>query len=557
MYNNIVSSIGRFSYKYRKAICIIAAVFFVLCLILQSQAIISYTHIEENSVTDIFPQDDMVVIVYQNKNEPDIENVINELSKNEHIKSIQAYSNTLGVKMSPHDFSNNFGIDKMFVNAIFNMYNNGLEPQPMTLVEFVDFITTDEFINNPMLSKNIDSESIKQLTTFKEIVNALSSNEKISAEDIANLIDMDVNAVKTILFFTQFNTDSVRFSDFINSISEITNKIEPIMPKETMSQLAMIKSISDSVTANEKLNPQDMVNLFSVIGNNELFNQDTVKLLFIVAQSNNTYEPIPLFDLFMFLSDNIISNPVFSGFIDIDILEQMTQAKTMMVDGKTQLVGPEYSRMIVTTDYRYETKEIKEFYNDLDKLLSNNLRGEYYLVGSNAMSHEVEKSFSTEYKMISIVTAIVVLIVVCISFRKILIPLLLVCLIECSVFAMMSVMTIIDFPMYFIALILVQCILMGSMIDYAILMTSYYKEVREEFPVELALPELMKRSTHAILTSSLILIAVSFICGAFMEGQVASILITLGVGALCAILLILFVLPALLTVFDKYLIKET
>ena len=225
MYNNIVSSIGRFSYKYRKAICIIAAVFFVLCLILQSQAIISYTHIEENSVTDIFPQDDMVVIVYQNKNEPDIENVINELSKNEHIKSIQAYSNTLGVKMSPHDFSNNFGIDKMFVNAIFNMYNNGLEPQPMTLVEFVDFITTDEFINNPMLSKNIDSESIKQLTTFKEIVNALSSNEKISAEDIANLIDMDVNAVKTILFFTQFNTDSVRFSDFINSISEITNKI--------------------------------------------------------------------------------------------------------------------------------------------------------------------------------------------------------------------------------------------------------------------------------------------------------------------------------------------
>jgi predicted RND superfamily exporter protein len=304
--------------------------------------------------------------------------------------------------------------------------------------------------------------------------------------------------------------------------------------------------------------PNDIVSLFSGFEENEMFTDETVKLLFIVAQSvEKTYEPIPLFDLFMFLSDNIVSDPVFAGFMNDEMVEQMTEAKTMMLDGKVQLVGPEYSRMVLTLDYKYETPEIKAFYNDLDVLLENNLRGEYYLVGSNAMAHEVEKSFDTEYTIISIVTAIVVLIVVCISFKKFFIPVLLVCIIECSVFAMMSVMTIIDFPMFFIALILVQCILMGSMIDYAILMTSYYTEVRAELPVELALPEVMRRATHAILTSSLILIAVSFICGAFMEGQVASILITLGVGALCAILLILFALPALLTVFDKYLIKET
>ena len=123
-------------------------------------------------------------------------------------------------------------------------------------------------------------------------------------------------------------------------------------------------------------------------------------------------------------------------------------------------------------------------------------------------------------------------------------------------FAMMSVMAIINFPMYFIALILVQCILMGSMIDYAILLTTYYIEVRRELPVEHALPEVMRRATHAILTSSSILIVVSFVCGMFMTGQVANILITLGVGALCAILLILFVLPALLVIFDRYLLQQ-
>jgi ABC-type antimicrobial peptide transport system permease subunit len=66
----------------------------------------------------------------------------------------------------------------------------------------------------------------------------------------------------------------------------------------------------------------------------------------------------------------------------------------------------------------------------------------------------------------------------------------------------------------------------------------------------------MKRATHAILTSSLIIVLVTLICGRFMSGAVASILTTLGIGSLCAILLILFVLPSLLVIFDKYVVKE-
>ena len=97
---------------------------------------------------------------------------------------------------------------------------------------------------------------------------------------------------------------------------------------------------------------------------------------------------------------------------------------------------------------------------------------------------------------------------------------------------------------------------MGSMIDYGILFTTYYMEVRKEFPLEQALPETMKRATPAILTSSLIIILVTLVCGMFMAGAVATILKTLGIGALCAIFLILFVLPSLLVIFDKSFIKQ-
>lgn len=555
MFDRVVSSIGSFSYKYRKIICILAAVLFIVCIFLESQTMISYSYIEENTITEVFPQDDTLVIVYENKNEDDIHNIITELEKDEHITSIQAYSNTLGAKLTPTDLAQNFGIDEMFVNVIYHMYY-GNEIAPMTLVEFTTFITSDEFVNNPMLAGNIDEDSKEQLYQLGNIVNALNSNEPMSAEDIATMTDMDVNVIKTILFFTQFNTDSIVFKDFVSSINELTSIASGAIDEETLVQLNALNTMSEHITNKTLLLPGDIVTIFGSMAENEMFTEDSVTLLYIVAQSSEKmYEPVALYDIFMFLS-GVLEDGMLSSFVDDEIKAQFTDAKTMIEDGKAQLMGPEYSRMIVTLSYKPDSDEIKTFYKDLDVLLNDNLRGDYYMVGATAMAHEVEGSFDTEYTIISIVTAIAVLIVVCVSFRKFAIPVLLVCIIEFSVFAMMSVMVVINFPMYFIALILVQCILMGSMIDYAILLTTYYTEVRRELPVHQALPEVMRRATHSILTSSSILIAVSFICGFFMTGQVANILVTLGVGALCAVLLILFVLPACLTLFDRYLLRE-
>ena len=555
MFDRVVSSIGSFSYKYRKIICILAAVLFVVCIFLESQTMISYSYIEENTITEVFPQDDTLVIVYENKNEDDIHNIITELEKDEHITSIQAYSNTLGAKLTPADLAQNFGIDEMFVNVIYHMYY-GNEVAPMTLVEFTTFITSDDFVNNPMLAGNIDEDSKEQLYQLGNIVNALNSNEPMSAEDIATMTAMDVNVIKTILFFTQFNTDSIVFKDFVSSINELTSIASGAIDEETLVQLNALNTMSEHITNKTLLLPGDIVTIFGSMAENEMFTEDSVTLLYMVAQSSGKmYEPVALYDIFMFLS-GVLEDGMLSSFVDDEMKAQFTDAKTMIEDGKAQLMGPEYSRMIVTLSYKPDSDEIKTFYKDLDVLLNDNLRGDYYMVGATAMAHEVEGSFDTEYTIISIVTAIAVLIVVCISFRKFAIPILLVCIIEFSVFAMMSVMAVINFPMYFIALILVQCILMGSMIDYAILLTTYYTEVRRELPVHQALPEVMRRATHSILTSSSILIAVSFICGFFMTGQVANILVTLGVGALCAVLLILFVLPACLTLFDRYLLRE-
>ena len=595
MFEKIVSSIGRFSFKNRKVIAFLGFILLVAVIILESQTIIEYSYAEESLVTDIFPQDDIIVIVYKNEDEHKISSIIDKLNEDEHVTSIQAYANTLGVQMSVEDLSEMFGIDKTFVNTLFYLYTNGFETSGMTFVDFATFISSDEFLNNELFSSMIDEQSKAQIAQLGDLVTSITSGTEYTAFEIANMFGVDQQTVQSVFYIKQlqninyknfastifgtiagvlgvdsqtiekvFNitpVTSMTMESFVGVITDLSSIADIFMGDELGAQLSTLINIYDAIKTNKELSPADLVDLFGgMAGDSDMFTEENLTLLYIMSRSNTmdmSDTKIALYDFFIFLSEEIVTNEAFSSYFDEATLAEFESAKTMMSDGIAQLVGPEHSRMVVTVDYVLESPEINEFYVNLTGMLDKTLTYDYYLVGNSAMSYEVSQTFDQEYLIISIVTAIAVFVVVYLSFRRFSVSLLLICVIECAVFAMMSVMTITNSPMFFIALILVQCILMGSMIDYAILFTTYYREVRKEYVLEEALPVVMTRATYAILTSSLILVLVTFICGIFMTGTVAAILQTLSIGAFCAIILILFVLPSYLVLLDRFIIKES
>ena len=594
MVDKIVSSIGRFSYRYRKPIAIFALVLFVCVAILQSHAVIEYSYAEESVVTDIFPQDDTVVLVYDNLDEDKIAQIIEYLESDEHVTSVQAYANTLGAKLAPSDVADLMGIDVSLVNTLFYIHENGTAVGGMTLVDFASFISSDSFLNNEMFASMIDDDTKAQVLQLNSIITALSDGKEYSAEEISDMLGIDEQLVQSIFYIAQFKDISIsdvpaklaatlaelvgmkaediekligstplksmKFADFVDVVYKVSAYAESFIDQEQLAQLGMLKQMSDIVTSEKELHPADLEALFSSFAESDTFTEDNLTMLYIMAKSNLTdmsIVRIPLYDLFLFLSEDIIGNEAFSSFFDESAVAQFEEAKVTMEEGKAQLISDKHSRMVFTLDYIPESKQIQEFYVNLSDMLDDTFEKEYYLVGTSAMSHEISNSFSEEYIIISIVTAVAVFAVVLITFKKFFISLLLIFIIEGAVFSMMSVMTLAGSPMFFIALILVQCILMGSMIDYGILFTTYYTEVREKYSVEEALPEVMRRATHAILTSSTIIIFVTLLCSVFMTGAVASILKTLGIGALCAIILIMFVLPSLLVIFDRFFIKNS
>ena len=112
-------------------------------------------------------------------------------------------------------------------------------------------------------------------------------------------------------------------------------------------------------------------------------------------------------------------------------------------------------------------------------------------------------------------------------------------------------------PMNYLAYLVMQSILMGATIDYAILFTDYYREKRMYLPIWKALRKSYKNTIHSIMTSGLILILCPYIMSMLLtDPTISPILHSISVGSLTAILLIIFVLPGLLAAFDKVVVKK-
>ena len=593
MFENIVSNIGKIGYRYRKPIAVLGLILFIAVIILEGSTIIEYSYAEESIVTDIFPQDDTLVIVYNNYDEERISKLIEWLEQDEHVTSVQAYANTLGMELSPDQLSEMLGIDVVFVNTLFYIYENGMLTQGMTFKDFASFISSDSFLENEMFASMIDEDSKAQIKQLGDLVDSLTNGIAYTADEIAAKYDVDPSTVKLIFYIKQlqnmsssnaFGTvlgtvagllgmdtkfienifpfepvDKMTFDEFAQTLATLYPYVSTVLPSDQAAQFEMLISIADTVRNNTELYPEDIAEMFSSMAGSEMFTDDAISLLYIMSRSNTmdfSDKKISIYDFFVFISEKVVSNESLSSFFDEASLAQIKEAEEQIIGGKAQLVGKEHSRMVVTINYVPESKEIYAFYDDLSNKLDSIMHRDYYLVGTSAMAYEVSQSFDQEFLIITIVTIIVILIVVLATFKSFYLSAILIAIIECAVFAMMSVMAVTNSPIFFIAVIVVQCILMGTMIDYAILFTTYYREVRKEYTIEEALPETMRRSTYAILTSSLILVLVTFGCGLFMEGMVASILQALSIGAFSAIILIMFVLPSLLVIFDKTVTKN-
>lgn len=121
---------------------------------------------------------------------------------------------------------------------------------------------------------------------------------------------------------------------------------------------------------------------------------------------------------------------------------------------------------------------------------TSNLSGKTMSIGeflgymvNQAMSYEMSKIFDSELTLITLLTA-AIFIIVALTFKNLALPAILVLIMQCGVYIAVSVVGIQGMKLYYLALLMVECILMGSTIDYGILFTTYYLDCRETMDIQ-------------------------------------------------------------------------
>lgn len=231
--------------------------------------------------------------------------------------------------------------------------------------------------------------------------------------------------------------------------------------------------------------------------------------------------------------------------------ENIISSKTTVNDARKLLIGDKYSRIVINTKLDFESEETFKFVQDLKDMFGKDV----YVIGNSPMAYEMSKSFNSELDFITLLTIIAIFIVVAFTFKSLIIPIILVLIIQCAVFMTMGILSLAGDSVYFIAILIVQSILMGATIDYAILYTSYYIEHRKTMDVKDSIINSYNNSINTIITSASILIIVTLIVGHFASAIAAKICNTISQGTMCALALVLLLLPPILAACDRFIIK--
>ncbi len=241
---------------------------------------------------------------------------------------------------------------------------------------------------------------------------------------------------------------------------------------------------------------------------------------------------------------------------DEEMSDEIDDLYKAVCDAREQLEGETYDRLVFNLKGAVEGEET---FKTIDHIrdIALDYYDEVYVVGDATSNYDLSTSFQRDNVIISVLTALFVGIILLFTFQSAGLPFLLVLTIQGSIWINFSMPYLTQSTMYFLSYLVVSSIQMGATIDYAIVITSRYLDLRKERPDrKKAVVESLNQSFPTIITSGTILTSAGFVIGYLTNNAViASLGKVLGRGTLISIILVMTVLPQLLLVGDKLIDK--
>ena len=257
---------------------------------------------------------------------------------------------------------------------------------------------------------------------------------------------------------------------------------------------------------------------------------------------------VPLFDMFMFLQREMKDGNI---TLDGDIQETLDDLFEQLNKAQLQLQSDKYSRLVVYLNLPEESDETMDFLDTMHALIAKYYSSDTYIVGNSTNVKDLSSSFGEDNLLISVLSALFVVIILLFTFKSAGLPVLLIVVIQGSIWINFSVPTIQHESLYFLGYLIVNSIQMGANIDYAIVISSHYSDLKKEMRPKEAIIAALNEAFPTIFTSGTILAVAGALIGVMTTNPViAAIGTCLGRGTVISIVLVMAVLPQILLIGD-------
>ena len=275
---------------------------------------------------------------------------------------------------------------------------------------------------------------------------------------------------------------------------------------------------------------------------------------------------------------DIIQDPDGDGVLDESISRPTFGDLTAMMNGDMSgylttfqsYVNGGYTMYTVGITYPEIDNESQTSFDILDeiKAIANSVFGEggtvdvkyadytpmrCYFTGYTQGAYDFAAVTPTDFALVTGISVAAILIILIFTLRGLKRPILLVALIEFGIFLNLVMQYIFaGGEINFMSYLIISAVQLGATVDYAILVTTKYCNLRKTWEPRQAAYRATTSSVMSVLTSALIMAGACFsICFSTSNLIIEEITFLVARGALISAILVIFVLPALLAVTDK------
>ncbi|MBQ0118502.1 MAG: MMPL family transporter [Bacteroidales bacterium] len=446
---------------------------------------------------------------------------------------------------------------------IYKLSSGGRTRTPLRFVH----ILADDLFSRKMLSMMASREEKAALRRIAAIMDYADANACFTVPQMSELlVDYGLTTftpqrVRQIAFPSAMDSALMADTDLLPESTDSlalgtavgSNTAKPKKHIKTREEI-QAETLIELMDTTRKFDYPAMARNFSRLGQN--VDDATMHLLYTCygkAMFYNDSLRMSPEELLNFVADTLAVDPTIAAFLDEKTKQSLPHMREQLNESLGMMHQENNAIFVIMTSLPDESQVTYDFVEQLDSWASSLLQQPYYLIGESVMFTEMRDGFDEEMKRLTLWTILAIFLIVVVSFRSIVVPSILVMTVMAAVYVDVVFAGIVSGRMLYLAYLISQSILMGATIDYGILYANYYKEFRRTLTKREAAKAAYHGTIPTVMTSGTIMVVAPGIMSVLVEDVTISAIVgCIAVGAAAAILLILFVLPAVLVALDRF-----